>query len=63
MTTLEHAVAEECRRILLEEDEVEEYDRSVFLSGEEEAEEVEYNCSVFPSEEEERYMSCFHVCC
>ena len=51
MTTLDHAVEEECRRILLDDDD------------EEEEEEEEYNRSVFPSAEEEGYISCFHVCC
>jgi hypothetical protein len=52
MTTLDHAVEEECRRILLDDDDEEE-----------EEEEEEYNRSVFPSAEEEGYISCFHVCC
>ena len=39
---------EECRRILLEEDEEEEECRRILLEGEE-----EYNCSVFSSEKEE----------
>jgi hypothetical protein len=49
MTTLDHAVEEECRRILLEEDEEEEEECRRILLEEEE----EYNCSVFPSEKEE----------
>jgi hypothetical protein len=48
MTTLDHVVEEECRRILLEEDEEEEECRRILLEGEE-----EYNCSVFSSEKEE----------
>jgi hypothetical protein len=48
MTPLDHAVEEECRRILLEEYEEEEECRRILLEEEE-----EYNCSVFPSEKEE----------
>ena len=51
MTTVDHAVEEECRRNLLEEEE--EHSRSPFPLE-------EYNCSVFPSEEEEGRDK-FHV--
>ena len=53
MTTLDHAVEEGCRRILLEEEEGEG-------GGRREGEKVREGGR---EEEEEGYISCFHFCC
>jgi hypothetical protein len=66
MTTLDHAVQEECRRILLEEDEEEKECRRILLEEDEEEEgrrilieeDEEEDCSWFPSVTRRAIHSC-----